>query len=149
MNIEQIEKLIKILKESDISEIVVEEGNGVKIHLKRDFLNGQTVVRTVESAAASSALTVVPPSPAPVQEKPKNHICAKMPGTFYRSPSPQSPPYVQEGDIVNENTVICIIEAMKIFNEIKAGVKGRIVKVLVENGEGIEYNQPLFEIENT
>lgn len=73
-------------------------------------------------------------------------ILSPMVGTFYQSPSPDSPPFVQEGDVVNEETVLCIIEAMKLMNEIKAETRGKIVRVLVENGMPVEFNQPLFAI---
>jgi len=70
-----------------------------------------------------------------------------MVGTFYRSPSPEAPSFVREGDVVNEDTVLCIIEAMKLMNEIKAETKGKILQILVENGMPVEFNQPLFVLQ--
>lgn len=74
-------------------------------------------------------------------------VLSPMVGTFYRSPSPESPSFVKEGDVVNEETVLCIIEAMKLMNEIKAEARGKIIKILVENGMPVEFNQPLFVLE--
>ena len=70
-----------------------------------------------------------------------------MVGTFYRAPAPDAPPYVKEGDLIKEGQILCIIEAMKLMNELESKVAGRVVKILVENGQGVEYGQPLFLVE--
>jgi acetyl-CoA carboxylase biotin carboxyl carrier protein len=90
------------------------------------------------------------PTPAPPQEPPKKntvYIRSPMVGTFYRAPAPDKPPYVQVGDIIQKGQVVCIIEAMKLFNEIQSEVSGKIVRILVENAQPVEYDQPLFEVE--
>ena len=93
-----------------------------------------------------------PEKTPPVEEKKEEidknvvEITSPMVGTFYRSPSPESPPYVQIGDRVNSDTILCIVEAMKLINEIKAELCGTIVDILVENGQPVEYGQPMFKI---
>jgi acetyl-CoA carboxylase biotin carboxyl carrier protein len=145
MNIKDIEKLIKILKESDVNEITIEE-EGVKIQLKRDILYKRNIEVSNSCNNSDPGKAVSEKIDIPTVET--KFIRAKMPGTFYRAPSPDSPVYVKEGSIVNEDTVVCIIEAMKIFNEIKAGISGKIKKILINDGESVEYDQAIFEIEN-
>ncbi|MCK4643287.1 acetyl-CoA carboxylase biotin carboxyl carrier protein [bacterium] len=143
MKIDDIEKIIQMLKDSDISELTIEQ-EGVKFSLKRDLvIHGEVLPRPAEVLIQSGPASQV--VEAPVSNA--RFIKAKMPGTFYSTPSPESPDYVKVGDTINDDTVVCIIEAMKIFNEIKAEMSGKIVKVLVESGESLEYDQPIFEIE--
>ena len=145
MNIKDIEKLIKILKESDVNEITIEE-EGVKIQIKRDISYKENI-RVLNSCNTLKPDKITSEKiDTPMEET--EFIRAKMPGTFYRAPSPDSPVYVKEGVIINEDTVVCIIEAMKIFNEVKAGICGKIKKILVNDGDSVEYDQALFEIEN-
>ena len=141
MKIDEIKKLIQMLKNSDIKEIEFEE-NGTKIKLIRDIASKDIVTTVIERPTANSKKIIVEE-----EKKEAFFIKSSMPGTFYRKPSPDSPNYVKEGDIINESSIVCIIEAMKIFNEIKSGINGKIVKILAKDGEGIEYDQPLFEIE--
>ena len=140
MKIDEIKKIIQMLKNSDVKEIEFED-NGTKIKLVREVKKKNEVITIVENEDKIIA------HPQKTLKKDSIYIKSSMPGTFYAKPSPKDPPYVKEGDIVNENSVVCIIEAMKIFNEIKAGVSGKIVKILVKDGEGVEYNQNLFELE--
>ncbi|NJP37638.1 acetyl-CoA carboxylase biotin carboxyl carrier protein [Alkalicoccus luteus] len=165
LKIQEIRELIKLIDDSSIDEFKYEQ-NGAKVSLKK--FGGQTVKtsapapQAVEAAAPQAA-----PSPAPQPEKqsapseeqkPESSqsssdqddtykITSPMVGTFYSSPSPESDPYVAEGDTVKKDSVVCIVEAMKLMNEIEAEVNGRIVKVLVENGELVEYGQELFLVE--
>ena len=141
---EIVKKLVKMVKEEDISGLAVEE-NGVKYEVKREK-GGQVV---------TSHLPATPAPAAPAhkhKEEPKDEeegltaITSPMVGTFYRSPSPESPAFVEVGDNVATGKVVCIIEAMKLFNEIEAEISGRVVKVLVENGKPVEYGQKLFLI---
>ena len=143
MKIDDIEKIIQMLKDSDISELTIEQ-EGVKFSLKRERLvSGEVLPRPAE------VLNQTGPTPQAVEVPVSNNrfIKAKMPGTFYSTPSPESPDYVKVGDTINDDTVVCIIEAMKIFNEIKAEISGKIVKILIKSGESLEYDQPMFEIE--
>ena len=161
LKIHEIRELVKLIDESSIQEFKLETEGG-KLSLKKS--NGQeTAVLSqpaVHAAAAPAPAAAVSPSAAPaeaapVAEAPKaapqaedetglHQILSPMVGTFYKSPEPGKPPYVQVGDKVNRNKVVCIVEAMKLFNEIEAEVDGVIVKVLVEDGQLVEYGQPLF-----
>jgi len=145
-SIEKIQALLEMMKDNDIVELELEEG---------DF----SVALRKQGAFISNAMAAMPammPAPAPMQAAPAQAaapaaedptlVTVKSPivGTFYRTPSPEAAPFVQEGDAVRKDTVVCIIEAMKIMNEIRAEVDGKIEKVLVEGGEPVEYGQPLF-----
>jgi acetyl-CoA carboxylase biotin carboxyl carrier protein len=133
-----IKKLIEVVKQEDISGLSVEEG-GVKYEIKRErgIVKEEKVVvkEKVEEKAAAKVEK---------EEEGLVAITSPMVGTFYRSPSPDSPPFVQEGDLVSTGKVVCIIEAMKLFNEIESEVSGKIVKILVENAKTVEYGQKLM-----
>ena len=138
-----LKKLIKLIKEEDISGLSIEE-KGVKYDVRRDggkpstaHIAAQEPVPTASTPTKSSAVS---------EEDGLAAITSPMVGTFYRSPSPESPPFVEVGDSVQPGKVICIIEAMKLFNEIEAEMSGKIVKILVENGKPVEYGQKLFLI---
>ena len=154
MNTKEIKELIDLLKGSDISEMEIER-EGVKIKLKKG-----------PSGAIITPSAIIPPqqilqmpqqvAPAPVQIEPAKvspekdsgmKIVSPMVGTFYRSPSPDSQPFVKEGDVIKEGQTVCIIEAMKLMNEIKAESNCKIVKVLAENGQPVEFGHPLFMIQ--
>lgn len=151
LNIKEIHELIKTIDESSIDEFVY-ENEGVSLKLKKHEAGTVQVMQQAPSApvqAAAPQAQQAAPAPAPAQEAPKqdenlHQIKSPMVGTFYASSSPEAGPYVTAGSKVNENTVVCIVEAMKLFNEIEAEVKGEIVEVLVENGQLVEYGQPLF-----
>ncbi|MFE3574618.1 acetyl-CoA carboxylase biotin carboxyl carrier protein [Lysinibacillus sp. NPDC059133] len=156
--IQEIREIIKLVDSSSIDEFVYEV-DGAKVKLKK---NGVVVTETVapkkEVAApvvqqSASAAPVAPATPAkaeeapaaPVNNDPSLHkIVSPMVGTFYQSSSPDAPAYVKVGDKVGDETIVCIVEAMKLFNEIEAEVQGEIVEVLVKDGELVEYGQPLF-----
>ena len=160
MNKKEIEDLIKFVSKSGVSEVSLELKD-VKITIK----NAQKVIEHVVSQAIPAAIPSPAFVPAPVtasapvaasqrQEAPpatdeSKYITIKAPmiGTFYRSSSPDKPNFVNVGDDIKEGKVICIIEAMKLFNEIESEVSGRIVKVLVDNSTPVEYDQPLFLID--
>ena len=107
------------------------------------------VQRAPGGTAAPVAASAMLPEPVATVERPANTIPVEAPmvGTFYRASAPDAEPYVREGDIVKEGQIVCIIEAMKLMNEIEARASGRIAKILVENGQAVEYGQPLFLIE--
>lgn len=164
MDIKEIQELIKFVSKSGISEVEI-ESKGFKINIKTPPYKrgGQAqpdvqVVQTVPVSAAPPAIAPVavsqPAAEAPLtkaetKEEAGNfeEIKSPMIGTFYRSPSPDKDPFVGIGDEVKKGDVICIIEAMKLFNEIEAEVSGKIVKVLVDDSSPVEYDQPLFLIE--
>ena len=156
MNTTDIQQLIDFISQSGLDEVNIETTD-LKISVKR-YGSG---VPTTQVAAPAPALAapqpapaaVAPPVSAPPVAAPKvdttNYITIKSPmiGTFYRSANPESPMFVEVGDTVSEGKVVCIIEAMKLFNEIESEVSGRIVRILVENATPVEYDQPLFLVE--
>ena len=119
----------------------------VRVRLQRHGVAAPPSPAALAAFAAPPAPAAVAPVVAEVEPVAGVTIEAPMVGTFYRAPSPNVEPYVQEGDVVKEGQILCIIEAMKLMNEIESKAAGRIVKILVENGHGVEYGQPLFLIE--
>ncbi|MGE5586675.1 MAG: acetyl-CoA carboxylase biotin carboxyl carrier protein [Clostridia bacterium] len=149
----EIAGLAKIMNAHDIEEIEV-AANGVSLKLKRTGARaraqqGQEVAQREASVQERDALAGATPQTRAESTAPENHITipAPMVGTFYRAPAPDAKPYVEIGDVVSPGQVLCIIEAMKIMNEIQAEVRGRVVEILVENAEPVEYGQPLFVLE--
>jgi acetyl-CoA carboxylase biotin carboxyl carrier protein len=155
MDIKQIQELIKFVSRSGVNEVAIEQKD-FKITIKTN--QTPTVVHaTVPAPVATSAIPAAA-APLPVSatetkavaaEDNANYITIKSPmiGTFYRSAGPDKPLFVNVGDEISTGKVICIIEAMKLFNEIESEVSGRIVKVLVDNASPVEYDQPLFLVE--
>lgn len=164
MDVKEIQELIKFVSKSGVSEVEI-ESKGFKINIKTPPYKrgGQPEVQIVQATPQAAPVAVQPvqvtPAAAPAAEvAPKaedsktddgNYDDVKSPmiGTFYRSSSPDKPPFVGVGDEVKKGDVICIIEAMKLFNEIESEVDGKIVKVLVDDASPVEYDQPLFLIE--
>jgi acetyl-CoA carboxylase biotin carboxyl carrier protein len=153
MNQKELRELIEFLKEQDIAEFELERGD-VKVRIKRGapVPTAPGAFQTPPVAAVPASLSQEVPSGMPAPTKPPAseeglHI-VKSPivGTFYESPSPGSPPFFKPGDAVEVGQVLCIIEAMKLMNEIEADVSGEIVKRLVTNGQPVEYGQSLFSI---
>lgn len=158
MDLKQIHELIKIINKSNIGEISIEDKDG-KVTIK------QKDEKVVQVAAAPQVYNVAPaaaPAPAPAaapasadpaapaaSASTDNYVTIKSPmiGTFYRRPSPDKPIFAEVGDEVAPGKVVCIIEAMKLFNEIESEVKGKIVKVLVDDASPVEYDQPLFLVD--
>ena len=169
ISIADIEKLFSLMRENEIAELEIEQHKS-KIHIVSKsapvaqqpiFMQSVPQMPMVPVTGQSSA----PAAPAPAQASapaapaeaaadagpklPPNAktVLSPMVGTFYRAASPEAPPFIREGDVVNEDTVMCIIEAMKLMNEIKAEQKGKVLQILVENGMPVEFNQPLFILE--
>ncbi|SFH30778.1 acetyl-CoA carboxylase biotin carboxyl carrier protein [Pedobacter insulae] len=154
MDIKQIQELIKFVSRSGVNEVAIEQEN-FKITIKTN----QTPVYVNAAAPAPVAAQPAPQAPAapaveikaptPEADDSSKYITIKSPmiGTFYRSSSPDKPSFANVGDEIAPGKVICIIEAMKLFNEIESEVAGRIVKVLVDNASPVEYDQPLFLVE--
>jgi acetyl-CoA carboxylase biotin carboxyl carrier protein len=162
MNLKDIQNLIRFVAKSGASEVELETED-VKIRIKTSSDGSgnveTTVVQHVPVAApapaaqviAAPAAPVAAPAAAPAEEASDDskYVTVKSPmiGTFYRKPSPDKDAFVQVGDSVNADSVVCVIEAMKLFNEIEAEVSGKIVKVLVDDASPVEYDQPLFLVD--
>ncbi|WP_432708106.1 acetyl-CoA carboxylase biotin carboxyl carrier protein [Pedobacter sp.] len=157
MDIKQIQELIKFVSRSGVNEVAIEQVD-FKITIKTN--QTPTVITTTVPAQPAAPAPVLPAAaaaqPAAVENKPEvklednsKYVTIKSPmiGTFYRSSSPDKPSFVNVGDEFQAGKVICIIEAMKLFNEIESEISGRIVKVLVDNASPVEYDQPLFLVE--
>ena len=154
MDLKDIKAIIDLMKKNSISEFELERQD-FKIKLKRGPNGGSAPVQYDElpgAAPGSLQLAAAPAAPSPTPASPgvaEDDIKSPMIGTFYRAPSPEAAPYIDVGSEVNPETVVCIIEAMKVMNEIKAEVKGVITQVLVENAKPVEFGQPLFKIRTT
>ncbi|MBK6484556.1 MAG: acetyl-CoA carboxylase biotin carboxyl carrier protein [Chitinophagaceae bacterium] len=155
MDLKEIQELIKLLNKSNISEIRIERDN-FKIMVRTQDQNSPVQVVRQETLMAPPVIAAPPiqqpPAAAPSTEAVADTsrlitIKSPMIGTFYRSTSPDKPPLVNVGDEIKPGTVLCIVEAMKLFNEIESEYTGRIVKILMENAKPVEYDQPLFLIE--
>ncbi len=149
MDKEFIKELLELVKSSNIKAIKIETPEGkIVIETHRDrYIPTQPELRS-QSIESFKHQEVLPPTEDIQQEEKQYHVIkSPLVGTFYRSPSPGAPPFVEVGDIVSPGQVLCIIEALKVMNEIESDVRGRVEKILVENGEAVEYGQPLFLID--
>ena len=170
MDLNEIQELIKFVAKAGVNEVEIEQKD-FKLVIKSDYLAKKksnfkeepTIVQQAIPMPSMPAQTIVPhveqPSPgapAPTEAKEKapaseedNYITikAQMIGTFYRAPSPDKPPYVEVGDVIKEGENICIIEAMKLFNDIESEVSGKIVKILADDASPVEFDQPLFLVD--
>jgi acetyl-CoA carboxylase biotin carboxyl carrier protein len=164
--VNEIRELIRMVDHSSIGEVSIKDEKNCEITIKKN----ETAAANLQNVQAMPQAVTPPSKEAPViqpaeemQEKKAveskenkeeappvdqnlHEIVSPMVGTFYTAPSPEDPIYVQTGDKVEEETTVCILEAMKLFNEIEADVKGEVVEVLVENGQLVEYGQPLFHV---
>jgi acetyl-CoA carboxylase biotin carboxyl carrier protein len=160
MDLTLVKKLVKLLSESDVDEIEIEE-EGKKIRIAKHPQGGGAIQMAAPAqwvAEAPRPATAAQPQAAPAQDTAaapaqpapaaNSHLIrSPIVGTFYRAPAPDAAPFVQVGAMIQPGTVLCIIEAMKLMNEIEADVAGKVVKILVENGQPVEYDQVLFEVE--
>lgn len=148
MELGELRKLVRLMREHDLVEVELQDSHG-KVRLVR---------RQADTASRSRRAAPAPAVPAAGQERSDGGaerqpageswtIVAPMVGTFYRAPSPDAPPFVEVGQVVEPGDVLCIIEAMKMMNEIEAERRGRVVRILVENGSSVEYGSPLFVFE--
>ncbi len=143
MNLDEIKALIDLLKDTDISEIELER-EGVKVKLRREKLQSSVEIVEKRPRVSESA------SESAVEAEDISHlvtVTSPIVGTFYSAPSPDAEPFVEVGSRVKVGQVLCIIEAMKLMNEIESEVEGTVVRILVENGRSVEYGEPLFLIE--
>lgn len=168
MRLHELKDLIRVIDQSSIQEFELEQ-DGVRVVLKKAVTATVAPVSRPEAVAVKEEVVlpqVVQITAEPASEQPKpepkpiqpataenaeadanlHQIVSPMVGTFYRAPAPDAPPYVEVGDQVNEKTVVCIVEAMKLMNEIEAEVSGEIVAIHAENGQLVEYGQPLFTV---
>jgi len=151
MNLKDLKEIVKLMKEAKLTELEVEEGE-FKVKLKKGGSNGKGV-------AAQAPVMIASQAPAPVQAAPVAAVTnvapvddglyvvkSPMVGTYYEAPAPNEPPFISVGKKVKVDDTLCILEAMKLMNEIKSEVSGEIVEILVTNGQAIEFDQPLFKL---
>ena len=155
MDINLLKKLIKLVEQSDITEFTVQEGE-LKVKISKNSnqtpqVHFQPVADYGKQPAGLQQFTTSAESKSSVSaehtQSNLHEIKSPIVGTFYRAPAPDADPYIQVGDMVSSGSVLCIVEAMKLMNEIESDINGKIVKILVENATPVEYNQPLFLIE--
>ena len=157
MDFKQIQELIKLVNDSNIGEVTVEQKD-LKITIKQKEEQVTQIVASsmpmqpygqMPQQAQQSALPAAPAATPQAPPAASNLLTIKSPmiGTFYRRPSPDKPNFIEIGDSVEEGKVVCIIEAMKLFNEIESEIKGKVVKILVDDASPVEYDQPLFLVE--
>lgn len=156
MDLEYLRKLVRLVQKSGVTELEIEE-EGIRVRLRNEprhtdhhgpraeFIAAPPVYAPTLAAPQAAPLPT-PTAPVPAPARDLIHIESPMVGTFYRAPAPDAPVFVQAGTTVEPSTVVCIIEAMKVMNEIKAGVSGKIIDILVENGQPVEFGQPLFAV---
>ncbi len=149
MDIKDIKAIYKFLRETDIVEFEIEGASG-KLRLKRGAAPGEARPAFEPPAAVTAPVA----APEAKKEEPKEAkadnikiVASPMVGTYYRSPSPEAPPFVELGSIVKSGQTLCIIEAMKLMNEVESEFNGKVVQILVDNGQPVEYGEPLFHIE--
>ena len=154
-DVKDLQSLLDLMTRYDLLEIEL-ESEGRKIRVRRGDPDGSRHVfysaapplpAMVPGQPAPAAVAAPGASPAPAAASNLRDVASPMVGTFYRAASPEAEPFVKEGDIVDAETVLCIIEAMKVMNEIPAGISGVVREILVKNGESVEYGQPLFRVE--
>ena len=155
-DVRKIRRLVELMKEHELSEIDLRQGE-TRIQLRRG--GGPSVGGSASPLAVPTAVSAAAPPTRPAEEvqttqaepadEPEHVVLIRSPmvGTFYAAPEPESPAYVKVGDHVGPETTVCVVEAMKVFNQIPAEVSGKIVSVLVENGEPVEFGQPMFKVD--
>lgn len=149
MDLNLIRKLVKLVDSSEVTDLEIEE-NGLRVKIAKKIrgvkaLTQPQILSTAQPIPQTSSDQKAADAAAKEEQKEKLHeVHSPIVGTFYRAPAPDADPYVQVGDNIAQGSVLCIVEAMKLMNEIESDVSGKIVKILVENGKPVEYNQPLF-----
>lgn len=146
MDLQKVKELIDLMKENELVELEIEDGD-TKVHLKRPGAN-PPVMHHVPMAVAPAAPTPAAPASTPAETKEDGliEITSPIVGTFYQASSPDAEPYAKAGDSVTPDTVVCIVEAMKVMNEIKSEVTGTITEVCCKDGQAVEYGQVLFKV---
>lgn len=147
MDIRKVKKLIELLEESDVAEIEIHEGEESVRISRNSTITPMMMQAPAAPVAAAAPAPAAAPAEAAASAEPEGHIIrSPMVGTFYRSPAPGSKSFVEEGSSVSSGDTLCIIEAMKILNQIESDTGGKISKILVDNGQPVEFDQPLFVI---
>lgn len=154
VNFGDIQALLRAVQDTDVAELILESGD-FKLTLRKPAAAQAAIAPAPRPAAPAAAPAVIPApvaasmptSPEVTPARPALTVNAPMVGTFYRAPSPDAGPFVEVGDVVKTGQTVCIIEAMKLMNELESEVSGRVVRFLVENGEPVEFGQPLIELE--
>ena len=150
MDLKELKALFRLMEGNDVEELELEEG-GKRVRIRRRSPEAAAhrgqVVSTAHPPVQTAAATPLLPGPGGAEAAGLIPVESPMVGTFYRAPAPGAEPYVKEGDLIHKGTVLCIIEAMKLMNEIEAEVSGRIVKIPIENGQPVEFGQALFLLE--
>jgi oxaloacetate decarboxylase alpha subunit len=146
MNIKEIKEMINLMNENNLIELEIER-EGMRIKIRKASIQSEILPSLAIEKTSKELPTQPKEEPAPPTIPNTVEIKSPMVGTFYRAPSPEAPPYVEVGSIIEPGQVLCIIEAMKLMNEIKSEIKGKIVEILVENAEPVEFGQPLFLVE--
>jgi acetyl-CoA carboxylase biotin carboxyl carrier protein len=144
MDIRKIKKLIEMLQDSDLKEIEVSQGDE-SVRISRDN-SSQTSEPIIQKQVVHEASNIVSQEEIPQEEVKGNKVTSPIVGTFYRKPSPDKDPFIKVGDVVQEGDILCIIEAMKMMNEIKSDFSGKIVSIDVEDGQPVEYGQHIITI---
>jgi acetyl-CoA carboxylase biotin carboxyl carrier protein len=144
-DVRKVRKLINLMKEHDLTEIDLKQADSA-VRIKR---GGEVVSYSAPVAAAPAAAAPTQPAPAAEAAEDTRTVVIKSPmvGTFYEASSPDSPPFIKVGDRIGAEKTVCIVEAMKVFNEIPAGASGQVVAILVENGAPVEFGQPLIKVD--
>ncbi len=145
MDLEEIQKIIKLMEENDLVEFELEK-EGFRVALRKNCPTVVTPTATLSTVQAQNSPTMQAPPETPQTVEDADVIVSPMVGTFYAAPSPDSPPYVTAGQKVEPGDIVCIIEAMKVMNEIPAETSGTITEILVSNAEPVEYGQALFRM---
>jgi acetyl-CoA carboxylase biotin carboxyl carrier protein len=148
MNLKELREIIDLVtSKEEIEELEIEK-SGVRLRIKRSSSNHVPSVSTQPAAAPAARPAPPPAAPAQIAAEAEDLLYIKSPfvGTFYKSPSPQSDPYVSVGDKVDKGSVVCIVEAMKLMNEVESEVAGEIVSILIENGQPVEFGERLFAV---
>ena len=153
MDLAFVKKVLKLVEESNVNEIELEE-KGVRVRITKNANNVGVLQQMAPAVIPQQQLAVAPApavqpavEPVPVAEKKYHEVKSPIVGTFYRAPAPDAANYVEVGQTIEEGAVLCIVEAMKLMNEIESDSSGKVVKICVENGKPVEYNQVLFLVE--
>lgn len=148
MNLKEIKEMVALMNENGLAELEIEK-DGMRIKLRKtgSAAEGFSAPIVIEKERLSEAQGSVPATNIERAAAKVAEIKAPMVGTFYRAPAPEAPPYIEIGQVIEPGQVICIIEAMKLMNEIKSEIKGKVLEILVDNAEPVEFGQPMFIIE--
>jgi acetyl-CoA carboxylase biotin carboxyl carrier protein len=145
MDVEKLKAIVELLAETDVTRLDWQNGDERLILRRGNPVQASSAVHV--APAAHPAVFAAPPPPPPEEPSKLTVITSPLVGTFFRSPSPEDPAFVEVGQVVQPGQVLCIVEAMKLMNQIKSEVAGRLVEILVKNGQAVEFDQPLFRVD--